>query len=272
MLDSGLLVFGLAQAGTVPDDPIALDEPRDTARCRLDAMPIADALAAVRASIRASAAAAERDPADVRLLAVSKGHPAEAVREAYAAGQRHFGENYVQELVGKARALADLSDLRWHFIGHLQRNKARDVARIATTIHTVDRLELAQELDRRAEGRLEVLVEVNVAAEPQKSGCLPEATLALLEGLRTFEKLRVIGLMAIPPATEDPEATRPHFAALRALAEQARSAGHVEVRELSMGMSHDFDVAVREGSTWVRVGTAIFGARAPRARTLETAG
>jgi pyridoxal phosphate enzyme (YggS family) len=235
-------------------------------------MPIADALAAVRASIRASAAAAGRDPADVHLLAVSKGHPAEAVREAYAAGQRHFGENYVQELVGKARALADLGDLRWHFIGHLQRNKARDVARVATTIHTVDRIELGQELERRAEGRLEVLVEVNVAAEPQKSGCLPEATLALLDGLRGFEKLHVIGLMAIPPATEDPMAAKPHFAALRTLAEQARAAGHAEVRELSMGMSHDFDVAVREGSTWVRVGTAIFGARAPKAHASETAG
>jgi pyridoxal phosphate enzyme (YggS family) len=235
-------------------------------------MSIGDALGAVRASIRASAAGAGRNPAEVRLLAVSKGHPAEAVREAYAAGHRDFGENYVQELVGKARALDDLTDLRWHFIGHLQRNKARDVARLATTIHTVDRVELARELDRRAEAPIDVLVEVNVAAEPQKSGCLPGATRTLLDELRAIEKLRVVGLMAIPPATDDPEAAGPHFAALRRLAEQARAAGHTDVRELSMGMSYDFDVAVREGSTWVRVGTAIFGARAPRAPASETSG
>jgi pyridoxal phosphate enzyme (YggS family) len=224
---------------------------------------IASRLAAVRDRIGRAAERAGRDPSRVRLVAVSKGHPADAIRRAYELGQRDFGENYVQELVGKASALADLVELRWHVIGSLQRNKARDVARLAHAIHTVDRKELALELDRRAEGRAEplpVLLEVNVAAEPQKAGVLPEHLGELLDATRACSRLRVVGLMTIPPDVEDPEEVRPCFARLRELRDRLLGAE----AELSMGMSHDVEIAVEEGATLVRVGTAIFGPRAPK--------
>ncbi|WP_235879933.1 YggS family pyridoxal phosphate-dependent enzyme [Polyangium aurulentum] len=226
---------------------------------------IPERLHAVRASIDEATARSGRPPASVRLLAVSKSKPPEAIRAAYAAGQRDFGENYVQEMVDKARLLEDLAGIRWHFIGSLQRNKAKLAAGVAEVIHTVDREELATELDRRAAaaGRvIEVLVEVNVGGEASKSGCAPEAVGALLAAVKRAEHLRVKGLMAIPPYADDPEAARPFFTRLRALRDE--HGGPSLLPELSMGMSHDFPVAIEEGATLVRVGTAIFGERARR--------
>jgi PLP dependent protein len=218
-------------------------------------------LSSLRARIDDAALRSGRDPARVRLLAVSKTQSLEAMREAYAAGQRSFGENYVQELASKAEALADLSELSFHFIGHLQRNKAREAAHHAHVIESVDRAELATELDRRASRTIEVFVEVNVGGEAQKAGCAIENVGALLEHLRGCERLRARGLMAIPPAHDDPEASRPHFRAMRELFERLREGGHDELVELSMGMSADFEIAIEEGATIVRVGTALFGER-----------
>ncbi|WP_232380039.1 YggS family pyridoxal phosphate-dependent enzyme [Polyangium fumosum] len=227
-----------------------------------DESTISARLAAVRARIDEAAIRAGRSPRAVRLVAVSKTKPPEAIRAAYAAGQRDFGENYVQELVQKATALADLPELRLHFIGALQRNKAKLAASVAAVIQTVDREELATELDRRAGAlgrKLDVLLEVNVGGEESKAGCAPEALPALLEAARRAEHLRVVGLMAIPPFLDDPEAVRPFFARLRALRDTLEAPALLP--ELSMGMSHDFHVAIEEGATIVRVGTAIFGAR-----------
>ncbi len=221
-------------------------------------------LSQLRARIADAARRSGRAPESVRLLAVSKTQSVDAMREAYAAGQRSFGENYVQELASKAEALADLSGLSLHFIGHLQRNKARDAARYAHVVESVDRPELATELDRRASRTIEVYVEVNVGGEAQKSGCAARDVGALLEHLRRCERLRATGLMAIPPAHDDPEASRPHFRAMRELFERLRGAGHHELVELSMGMSADFEIAIEEGATIVRVGTALFGPRRAR--------
>ncbi|BDG01762.1 YggS family pyridoxal phosphate-dependent enzyme [Anaeromyxobacter oryzae] len=210
---------------------------------------IAERLRAVRAGI----------PADVTLVAVSKTQPAEAIREAYAAGQRDFGENYAQEWRAKAEALADLADLRWHFIGGLQTNKVKYLAGKVAYVHTVDRLELAQELSRRSAQKgavARVFLEVNVGGEASKEGCAPEAVPELARAVSAMPALEVVGLMCIPPPGDDP---RPHFRRLRALRD------HLGLRELSMGMSADWRIAVEEGSTFVRVGTAIFGARPAKA-------
>lgn len=223
---------------------------------------VAAALARVRADIAAAATACGRDPAGVTLVAVSKTRGPDDVRAAYAAGQRDFGENYVQELVAKAEALADLADLRWHFIGHLQTNKARAVAERAAVVHSADSERLVRELGRRAAaaGRtLGLLAQVNVAGEAQKSGCAPGELGAVLAAARESPGLSLRGLMTVPPAADDPEASRPWFAALRALRES--HGGASSLPELSMGMTHDLAVAVAEGATLVRVGTAIFGAR-----------
>jgi PLP dependent protein len=218
---------------------------------------VAERLARVRAGI----------PAGVTLVAVSKTQPPEAIREAYAAGQRDFGENYAQEWRDKAAALADLDAIAWHFIGALQTNKvkyllpAEAAAPAAAWVHTVDRLALAEELSRRAARRgvrLRVLLEVNVAAEASKAGATPQEVPALAERVRALPGLELRGLMCIPPAEGDP---RPHFARLRAL----RDGLGGDLRDLSMGMSSDYAAAIAEGSTLVRVGTAIFGARPPRA-------
>jgi hypothetical protein len=220
---------------------------------------IAGRLAAVRARIDAAARAAGRDPSTVTLVAVSKTQPPEAIREAYAAGQRDFGENYAQEVVAKHAALADLEGLRLHFIGGLQRNKAKDVAPRAAMVQSVDREDLARELDKRAAaaGRtLEVLLEVNVGGEASKSGAAPADVPALVKAVRALPHLALRGLMTIPPEVDDPAEARPFFAALRELAKAHGLAA------LSMGMSHDFEAAIAEGATIVRVGTAIFGARA----------
>ena len=220
---------------------------------------IAARLADVRGRIDAACTAAGRDPAEVTLVAVSKKHPAAAIREAYAAGQRDFGENYAQELRDKMRELDDLPDIRWHAIGHLQANKAKYVAGKAL-VHTLDRADLAQELVRRAGGPVACLVEVNVADEPQKSGVSPDDLPERLAELRAVAGLELRGLMCIPPDADDPEDTRRWFRRLRELRDTLLPGG-----ALSMGMSHDYAVAIEEGATLVRVGTAIFGARPPNA-------
>ena len=228
----------------------------------------------VRAQLAAALASAGRAPASARLVAVSKFQPASAIRAAYAEGQRDFGENYVQELEQKAAELSDLSDLRWHMIGHLQRNKARAVAPLASLIHTVHSLELVRELDKRASGvslstarafvpdepRLGVLVEVNVGGEAQKSGCAPEALAPLLQALDEATHLRLLGLMCVPPHTGDPRGALPYFEHLRRLRDV--HGGAERLPELSM--SADLPYAVAAGASIVRVGTAIFGER-PRA-------
>lgn len=226
--------------------------------------PIAARLAEVRARIERAARAAGRDASGVRLLAVSKTKPAQAIREAYAAGQRDFGENYVQELADKAAELADLAELRWHMIGHLQRNKAKVVAKLATAVHTVDSVRLADELGKRAaeagRGRLTVLVEVNVGGEAQKSGCAPDQLEGVLAAIERAPSLVLSGLMTVPPHTDDPAGARPFFDQLVALRDA--HGGAARLPELSMGMTHDLEQAVAAGATWVRVGTAIFGERA----------
>lgn len=212
-------------------------------------MTIAARLAAVRARIARACERAGRDPAAVTLVAVSKRHPAEAVREAMDAGQRIFGENYAQELVQKA---ALVEGAEWHFIGHLQRNKVKAVLGAGATIETVDSRRLLDEIAARASGPVDVLIEVDVAREASKSGCAVEELAALVEAARGAPNVRLRGLMTIPPAQGDP---RPHFRALRALAEAQG------LPELSMGMSADLEAAIEEGATIVRVGTAIFGPR-----------
>jgi pyridoxal phosphate enzyme (YggS family) len=197
-------------------------------------------------------------PAGVGLVAVSKSQPAEAIREAFAAGQRDFGENYVQEWREKADALADLPGLVWHFVGSLQTNKVKYLADRVGLIHTVDREELGREIARRWEkkgARARVLVEVNLGGEASKGGCAEGQVPALVEALRGLPSLEVAGLTAIPPPEDDP---RPHFSALRALRDR------LGLRELSMGMSGDYPVAIEEGATLVRIGTAIFGERHAR--------
>lgn len=219
-------------------------------------------LAAVRARVDAAARAAGRQPSSVRLVAVSKGHGPDAVRAAYAAGQRDFGESYAQELVAKADALADLADLVWHFIGHLQSNKARLVAPRAKVVHAVDGPALAHELARRATkagtAPLVALVEVNVGGEPQKHGVLPHELSPVLEAVKKEPALRLRGLMTIPPAGDRALARRV-FEALASLRNLHGGAG--ELPDLSMGMSDDLEEAVAAGATMVRVGTAIFGPR-----------
>jgi pyridoxal phosphate enzyme (YggS family) len=229
---------------------------------------VAAALEQVRQRIHDAALAHGRDASTVKLVAVSKTHPAAAIREAYAAGQRDFGENYVQELVQKAQELADLPELRWHLIGHLQRNKARHVAPLVSLVHTVDSVELARELAKRFAGaspsardRLEVLVEVSIAGELQKHGAPPTEVAALLDAIDALPELALRGLMCVPPLNEDAAAARPHFEALRQLRD--RHGGAARLPELSMGMTHDLEQAIAAGATLVRVGTAIFGRRAP---------
>ena len=224
----------------------------------VDAAAIVRNLHATHARLADVCRAAGRDPAEVTLMAVSKRHPAEAIRVAWEAGQRVFGENYVQELVEKAEALSGLEGLRFHLIGHLQRNKVRAVVRAGAYVDTVDSLRLLDTLGDECARQglvLPICLQVNVAGESQKSGCHPSELSELVAAARACESLRLDGLMTVPPA-DDPESARPHFRALVQLA----AAYTLPVR--SMGMSADLEVAVQEGSTCVRVGTAIFGARA----------
>lgn len=218
-----------------------------------------------RVSASVADAAARAGGSDVRLIAVSKGQPAEAIRAAFEAGQRDFGENYAQELTSKSDALADLRTLAFHMIGPVQRNKVKDCIRAANAIHTVDRIELALEIDRRSQKPFDVLIQVNVGREPQKSGVLLEDAQGLVERVSALPNLRLLGLMTVPPLEQDAAQNRPLFAKLRDLRDKLVARGFGPLPELSMGMSHDFAEAILEGATMVRVGTAIFGARAKRA-------
>jgi PLP dependent protein len=213
-------------------------------------------LGRVQEAVARACARAGRSPDHVLLIAVSKTMDVERVRLAIAAGVAALGENRVQEAKEKIEALG--RPVPWHLIGSLQTNKARDAARLFDWIHSVDRLELAQELSRRAERVLNILLQVNLGDEPQKGGVAPAELKRLHELVAALPNLKVRGLMAIPPATEQPEQARPFFRQLRELREQ------LGLEHCSMGMSADFEVAIEEGATMVRVGTAIFGPRAPR--------
>ena len=202
---------------------------------------------------------------DVRLVAISKTMPCEAIRAGYEAGLREFGENRVQEAKAKRPALSDLT-ATWHLVGHLQTNKAKPARELFHWVHSVDSLRLAEKLAQAApcsSDRLPVLLEVNLGEETTKSGVRTEEIAALAERVAQFETLELRGLMVIPPFFEDPEKGRPYFRQLRELAKEieSRKLPNVSMRELSMGMSHDFEVAIEEGATIIRVGTAIFGAR-----------
>lgn len=233
-------------------------------------MSIADNLAQVRQRMAEAARAAGRDPAEVRLVAVSKTHSAQAVTEALSTGQALFGENYVQEAQAKLPEVFGLigqgsAQPVWHFIGHLQSNKAKVVAGLFDAVQTVDRLKLAKALGRHAGEagrRLEVLIQVNIGREPQKHGCAEADAPALAEAVAGVEGLRLRGLMTMPPFFDDPAQARPVFAGLRRLAQRlAPNLPPGAMDELSMGMSGDFEAAIAEGATLVRVGTAIFGQR-----------
>jgi pyridoxal phosphate enzyme (YggS family) len=233
-----------------------------------EAAAISGRLGAIRERMAAACGRAGRDPAEVSLLAVSKTFPASAIRAAYDAGQRLFGENYVQEWQRKAEdpLLLGLRDLRWHMIGMLQRNKIRFLLGRVDCIETLDRRSLAEELSRRAlerpgGGPQRVLAEVNVGHEGSKAGWSPEQLREAWGGLRALAGLRIDGLMSIPPPREDPEEARADHRALRALRDDLRARWGDALPVLSLGMSHDFEVAIQEGSTQVRVGTAIFGER-----------
>ena len=219
----------------------------------------------VRERIEAAARRAQRSATELALIGVSKTHPAEAIREAFAAGLRHFGENRVQEWEGKLPALRDLSGT-WHLVGHLQSNKGTRAAKAFHCVDSVDDWALAQRLDRaqaekKSGERLRVLVEVHLGGEESKSGIGEAGVPQLAEQLLTCERLHFAGLMCIPPFFENPDDARPFFAQLRKCKESLESRLGIVLPVLSMGMSHDFEAAIQEGSTEIRVGTAIFGTR-----------
>jgi pyridoxal phosphate enzyme (YggS family) len=227
-------------------------------------MSISSNLLNIRSQIAAAAESAGRDLSGIRLVAVSKIKPAAMVDEAAEAGQLMFGENYVQELVAKAAEVK--SAVEWHFIGHLQSNKVRQIAGLVSMIHSVDRLSLAEEIDRQW-GRLgqicNILVQVNVSGETTKSGTTSAEATTLVRQIASLQNVRISGLMTMPPFFDDPDAARPYFRELRLLSEEIEKLAipGVSMKELSMGMSGDFEVAIEEGATLVRVGSAIFGSR-----------
>ena len=223
---------------------------------------VADNLAAIRERLAKAAEGAGRKASDVELLAVSKTFPVEAIQEAVDAGQTLFGENKAQELLAKQPALP--SRLRWHIIGHLQSNKVRKILPIVEAIHSVDSLDLAKDINRiAAELGLfpKVYLEINVAAESTKFGFNPQAAREQLEALYGLERLEIQGLMCIPPFSANAEDSRRYFVILRGLRDELEKLGGAPLPRLSMGMSHDFEIAIKEGSTIVRVGSAIFGSR-----------
>ncbi|MGJ3523943.1 YggS family pyridoxal phosphate-dependent enzyme [Nitratidesulfovibrio sp. D1] len=266
----------------MPDIAASAFLPPDAARALLDRW------AAVRARVDGAARAAVRDPAGITLVAVSKYHPAASVAALVAAGQRDFGENYVQEALRKQAEVADMTGMgpdalpgaggegpRWHFIGHLQSNKARDVVGRFALLHTVDSETLARKLDQRlaampAQGAggappvQDILLQVNIGDEAQKSGVDPDELPALADAVLALPRLRLLGLMCMPPIFDDGEASRPFFARLRELRDGLAARVGLPLPHLSMGMSHDVEVAVAEGATIVRVGTDIFGPRPAR--------
>lgn len=231
-------------------------------------MTIAENIAHIRQRTAAAARRSSRNPEEITLMAVSKTFPAESIREVYAAGLRVFGENRVQEFSGKAEALRDLRDAEWHLIGHLQSNKSAKAAELFSAVDSVDSVRLAERLNAAAQSAgktLSVLIEINVGGEEAKSGVAPNSAELeqILLGVPDWTNLAIRGLMTVPPYTEDPEGARLFFRQLRELRDQiaARRLPTVSMKTLSMGMSHDFEVAIAEGSTCVRVGTAIFGER-----------
>jgi PLP dependent protein len=221
---------------------------------------IGERWAEVRAKVDAACERAKRDPSEVTIVAVSKTHPAAAVREAAAAGATDFGENYAQELVAKRGELTDLA-IRWHYIGRLQRNKAKLVAGQVTLVHAVDSVDLATELGKRAASVQPILLAVNAADEETKGGVTNADAAELARAIAAVDKIRLDGLMTMPPPADDPEASRPFFVRLRTLRDRIADELGRPLPVLSMGMSGDYEVAIACGATHVRVGTAIFGAR-----------
>ena len=220
---------------------------------------IADNIGLVSQRIRAAADAVQRDASSIHLLAVSKTKPAQAVREAYAAGMRDFGENYLQEALGKQAELTDLP-LSWHFIGPIQSNKTRAIAENFAWVHSVDRLKIAQRLSEQRPADLpplNICIQVNVSGEASKSGCTPADLPALATAISALPRLKLRGLMAIPEPTEDRAEQDAAFATVRDL----QASLNLALDTLSMGMSHDLESAIAQGATWVRIGTALFGAR-----------
>jgi pyridoxal phosphate enzyme (YggS family) len=215
---------------------------------------LGERLQVVRARMARAADRARRDPDGILLLAVTKIFPADVIREAYDLGLRDFGENYVQEFEGKAPQVADLKGARYHLIGHLQSNKAKKAVELFQVVQTVDSAKLARRLHEGARA-LEVMLEVKLSEEDAKSGATPEQLPALVAAVRACDHLRLVGLMTMPPWSDDPEAPRAIFRRLRELAEEH------SLPQLSMGMSHDLETAIEEGATCVRVGTALFGKR-----------
>jgi len=230
-------------------------------------MSIADNLSAIRECLARAASRAGRKPGDVALMAVTKMQSVDSIREAYEAGQRLFGENRVQEFAAKFGELAKLRDAEFHMIGHLQSNKAGKAAEIFHAVDSIDSAKLAERLNAAAEtlGRsLAVMIEINIGGEAAKSGLAPGSPEleSLLACARSWPRLHLRGLMTVPPFTDDPEGARPYFRRLRELREQLALRGVPGLEVLSMGMSHDFEVAIEEGSNCVRIGTAIYGERA----------
>jgi pyridoxal phosphate enzyme (YggS family) len=226
---------------------------------------ISDRLLAIKTRIETAARRSGRPPEAVRLVAVTKTHPAARVRSAITAGVTIVGENYIQEARTKFDALIDQA-VSWHFIGHLQSNKAKYAVRMFDLIHTVDSIKLALEVERQAQkaGKVQdVLIQVNIGGETSKSGVSAQGLTDLLYGIQHLPHIRVKGLMTLPPFFDDPEGSRPCFSALRRLSERIRSWNipNIEMTELSMGMTGDFETAIEEGATLVRIGTAIFGER-----------
>jgi hypothetical protein len=202
------------------------------------------------------------EPSSITLVAVTKTLPVSMIRAAYEAGQRIFGENYVKELAAKAEELSDLRDLSWHFVGHLQRNKVKRLLSYSSFIHTIDSSRLLWEVEKRAASldiSVSCLVQVNIGGEEQKSGIAPESLKDLLFEFRDASHLKLLGLMTMPPYFSDPELARPYFRRLRRLRDELGK--DFNLPELSMGMSNDFEIAIEEGATIVRIGTAIFGPR-----------
>jgi len=232
-------------------------------------MSIAENIARVRERIAVAARRARRNSGEITLMGVSKTFPSERVREAYAAGLRVFGENKVQEFAGKENALRDLPDTEWHLIGHLQTNKAAKATELFDAVDSVDSARMAEKLNAFADGAgktLSVLIEINVGGEKAKSGVAPasDELEQILQGAPRWESLKIQGLMTVQPYTEDREGSRAYFRQLRQIRDNiaARELPNIGTAVLSMGMSHDFEVAIEEGATCVRVGTAIFGERA----------
>ena len=226
---------------------------------------IAENVEQIRKRIRRACKRSKRDPQSVRLIAVSKTFEAEKIREAVEAGVNDIGENFVQELRDK-RAVLNNPDIRWHFVGHLQSNKVKYIADFIYLIHSIDHRSVAEEVDKRGariERTVEILIEVNTTGEKTKFGVLPEETVEFAKSLAHCKNLKLKGLMTIGPFLPDPEASRPAFQTLRSLRDDTRRVGieNAEMTELSMGMTNDFEVAIEEGATMIRLGTAIFGPR-----------